>query len=83
MEDQTIATIKKNATEEIQVSLINFKGHDLIGIRVFAETDKGDKVPTKKGLTCNVKLIPELLAALQQAEQIAIEAGLITSTKAA
>jgi len=81
--DKTIATIKKNASEEIQISLTNFKGHNLIGIRVFAETDKGEKVPTKKGLACNVKLIPELMAALEQAERVAITEGLIASEKAA
>ena len=79
--DKLITTIEKNAREEIQVSLSNFKGHDLLGIRVFAETDNGDKVPTKKGITCNVKLIPGLLSALKEAEQIAIAEGLIHEEK--
>jgi len=80
--DQLISTITKNASEEIQISLTNFKGHDLIGIRVFTETDEGKKVPTKKGITCKVSLIPDLKAALEEAEKIAITEGLIEQDKA-
>ena len=66
--DKLIATIEKNSNEEIQISISEFKGHDLINIRVYTEIENGkDKVPTKKGLTCNVKLIPEIIKALSEA----------------
>lgn len=75
--NQTITTIEKNSIDEIRVGLSDFKGHDLIGVRVFAETDKGEKVPTKKGLTCNVRLIADLIKALQEAEKEVQAEGLL------
>lgn len=76
--DKLIATIEKNSNEEIQVGISEFKGHDLINIRVYTEIEGSkDKVPTKKGITCNVKLIPGLLSALKEAEQVVIKEGLI------
>ena len=43
---------------------------------MYAETDNGF-IATKKGITVNVKLIPELLATLQKAEGAAVRAGLL------
>ena len=76
--NKTISTIEKNATEEIRIELTDFKGHDLIGIRVYTDVDNNtDKVPTRKGITCNVKLIPDLVKALSDAEDTARKEGLL------
>ena len=73
-----IATLRKNSTEEIRVGLDEYKGHDLISLRVWADPYAGDeRVPTKKGLSVNVRLLPELIAALREAEALAREAGLL------
>ena len=80
--NKLIATIKKNSIDEIQIGLTEFKVHDLINIRVYTEIENGkDMVPTKKGLTCNVKLLPDLIKALNEAEQVAIKEGLIYEKK--
>lgn len=73
---QVVETITKNKNEQIHVELCEYKDHQLLGMRVWAKTDNG-VVPTKKGITVSVKLIPELIAALQKAEAVAIGAGLI------
>lgn len=73
---QVVETIEKNSKEQIHVELTEFKGHDLLGVRVYAQTDNG-WLPTKKGITVNVRLIPELVAALKKAEAAALKAGLI------
>ena len=72
-----IAVIKKNAREEIRVSLTQFKGHDLADARIFADNGT-EYIPTRKGLTFAVKLLPELIAALREAEAEARRRGLIT-----
>ena len=76
--DKLIATIPKNKTEEIRVGLDEYKGHDLVSLRVWADPYAGaERVPTKRGLSGSVRLLPELIAALQQAEAAAREAGLL------
>jgi hypothetical protein len=74
------ATIRKNALEEIRVGLSEFNGHDLLNIRVWAEPRDGgtDRIPTKAGIACNVRLLPELIAALRQAEADARAQGLLS-----
>ena len=51
MEDQTIAVIEKNAVEEVRVALSEFRGHELVSVRIWANYDSADseKRPTKKG----------------------------------
>ena len=76
--NKLIATLRKNAAEEVRVSLDEFKGHDLISLRVWCDPYAGDaRVPTKRGLSVSVRLLPELIAALRQAEAEAREAGLL------
>ena len=72
-----VKTISKNAREEIRVSLSEYQGHDLCDIRVYAEPYTGNKwVATKKGVCLSVAKMPDLIAALQQAEAEAKAAGL-------
>ena len=57
---QVVHKFGKNATEEVQVSLTEFKGYDLIDLRVYYCPPDGEPVPTKKGLTMSVGLYPDL-----------------------
>ena len=76
--ERLIETISKNAREEIRVALTAYQGHDLCDIRVFAEPYAGDEwVATKKGISLSVAKLPELIAALQQAEVEARATGLL------
>ena len=76
---QHIATIRKNALEEIRVGLSEFNGYELLQLRVWTEPRGGgaERIPTKSGIACNVRLLPELIEALQQAEAAARKAGLL------
>lgn len=68
MADTIVAVIAKNAREEIRVVLTNFKGHDLVDVRVFGEADgKPVRVPTRKGIAVKPALLPALIAALAKA----------------
>ena len=77
-----VATIQKKLREEIRVELSNYAGWDLVNIRVWAEPRDGGKerVPTKAGIACQVKLLSELIAALQKAEAEARRLGLMPKT---
>lgn len=60
----------KNATEEVRVSLTEYKGHKLIDLRIYYEPeDSGERRPTKKGITIDVGLYPELKKAMIKIEK--------------
>lgn len=67
---KTIHQFAKNATEEVRVSLTEFKGHKLIDLRIYYEPEEGgDRRPTKKGITVDVSLYPEIKRALLKVEK--------------
>ncbi|MFO0995307.1 MAG: PC4/YdbC family ssDNA-binding protein [Alphaproteobacteria bacterium] len=72
-----IATILKNAREELRVELTEYRGYDLVAARIWVENSEGAKIPTHKGLTVNVRLLPDILDALRRAEHEARTAGLL------
>jgi hypothetical protein len=76
-EDIIIGEIPKNQREDIRVTLSNFKGHDLVGARIWFKTKDGESRPSSKGITVNVKVLPELIGLLEDAEKKAIELGLL------
>lgn len=59
------AKIRKNSREEIHVTRADFKGHDVVNIRVFLDAGEGEMRPGKQGVAFNAALLPEVLAALQ------------------
>ena len=76
--DQLIASFPKNKFEEVRVQIKEFKGYDLLDIRVYASAKEGtDKVPTGKGLSINVSHFAELKKALLDAEIVLRENDLI------
>jgi len=74
--NRTIADLPKNQRERLRIELSEFRGHDLVSARIYADTDAG-LVPTTKGITIRVALLPDLVAALRDAETEARAAGLI------
>jgi hypothetical protein len=78
--EKTVSVIPKSGTEEVRVDLSEYRGHDLVSIRIYANYDSADepKRPTKKGVTLKVEKLPELIAALQQAKTDARAAGLLS-----
>ena len=57
---QLVSKFEKNGLEEVRVSLTQYKGYDLIDLRVYYIPPSGDPVPTRKGLTLSVDLYREL-----------------------
>lgn len=76
--DLHITTIRKNNFEEVRVALSKFKDHQLLDLRVYTDKQgETEKVPTKKGISVNVTMIPDLLKALTEAHTQAKEHGLL------
>ena len=69
-----VARFQKNSGEEVRAQLTNYKGYDLIDLRVFAIRKDGD-VATRKGLALNVALLPELKKAILAVEKALKERG--------
>ena len=67
--ERLLATVRKNAREEIRVTRGAFKGFDVIGVRVwFQDRDTGEMRPGKDGLAFRAELVDEVIAALQAAK---------------
>jgi hypothetical protein len=79
MSDNTIiARIPKNTRDEVIVSLGEYRGHNLIDIRVFADINGlGAQVATKKGISLHVTMVPAIIKALMDALGEAHRRGLI------
>lgn len=58
--------IRKNAREEVRVERLNFKGHDLLNLRVFYDDGTGEMRPGNQGFAIRSELAPELLDAIGQ-----------------
>lgn len=75
-----IATIRKNGRQEFRVQLRTFKRHRGLDLRVFESNGIGmDKTP--QGLSMKAEMIRPIINALQDAERVAIEEGLLTESE--
>jgi hypothetical protein len=76
--DQTVSVFPKNKFQEVRVGIREFKGNDLVDIRIWTNAQGVDQmVPTAKGVTINVHLLPQLLKALMDAEKVLKESKLL------
>ncbi len=79
--DKLIATIRKNASEEIRVALSEFQAngttHQMVSARVFYDDGAGNLKPGRNGINLKVDHLPALIAALQEAEAKPLESGLL------
>jgi hypothetical protein len=75
--DVHVADVQKNSRELIRVQLRTFKGRRHIDARVHFLGDHETYLPTGKGLSIRPDLLPDVIAGLQQAEQLARAEGLI------
>lgn len=67
-EPKTIATIPRSATEQLQISINEYKGKSYLDMRIFYTTDEGATwLPTKKGVTCSPENIEILKDAVEEA----------------
>ena len=69
-EPKLLATIPRNATEQIQVSINSYKNKQYLDLRVYYTTDDGESwLPTKKGVTISPENLDTLREAVEEAMQ--------------
>lgn len=73
-----IASLPKNSREEIRIELIEYKGHRLVGCRVWVCKETGEYVATQKGITFKIGMLEELLGALKKAQEEIHRQGWLT-----
>ncbi len=69
VEATIIASFPKNTLEEVRLQVVNYKGYDLIDLRVWALKDGKDAVATRKGISISIELLPELKKAVLALEK--------------
>lgn len=68
--EKDVAVFSKNKYQDVKVRISEYQGNDVIDIRIWTQPPQGDeKVPTGKGININVKLFPELKAAVEKLEK--------------
>lgn len=70
-----IATIPKNASEEVRVSLDVFKGRRLFNARVFYDAGSGQMRPSKAGVTLRLECLEQFAEAVTTALMTAKSKG--------
>ena len=69
-ENILVSYFPKNSLEEVRAQITNYKGHDLIDVRVWVKRKDGQgDLATAKGLTLNIDLMPQLKEAVLALEQ--------------
>ncbi len=65
-----VTTIEKNKTEEIRISLSEYKGTKFIDIRLFWLKSDDEILPTRKGISLDIEKLDELISGLENARQV-------------
>jgi len=76
-EELAVACVPKNRNETIRVRLIRIGTRWCIDTRTFFRTADSGEAPSRKGITASVSSLRSLIEALEAAERLAIERGLI------
>ncbi len=65
-----LATIERTPTEQLQISVSEYKGKSYLNMRIFYTTDDGATwIPTKKGVTFTPEQLDLLSEAIEDAKK--------------
>jgi hypothetical protein len=65
-----LATIDRSDTEQLQISVSEYKGKSYLNMRIYYTTDEGATwLPTKKGVTFSPEQLDLLTEAIEAARQ--------------
>jgi hypothetical protein len=78
MTERLVSTFQKNSREQIRVVLKEYRGYEIVDIRVFWSKDGAEWFPSKKGLALRTDKLPVLLGALHKAAEISGEDAELT-----
>lgn len=77
---EPLATIHKNAREDVRITLSQYQGRNRLDVRQWADYRAGGvevRGPTKAGVNLSVDQIPELIEGLQLAHAEAVRRGML------
>ena len=63
---ELVHSFDKSSTEQVQVSLSNYKGKTYVDLRIYYKASDGEYRPTKKGITMSPDVLPELGEAIRK-----------------
>jgi len=63
---QELHRFKKNDLEEVKFEVGEYKGSEVLNIRTFVRGFDGQDIPTKKGLTFSLDLLPDFAEGLSK-----------------
>ena len=70
MASKVLATIQRTETEQLQISLSEYRGKSYLNMRIFYTTDEGATwLPTKKGVTFSPEQFDILTDAIEEAKK--------------
>ncbi len=73
-EAKILATIERTDTEQLQISVSEYRGKSYFNLRIFYTTDGGETwLPTKKGVTFAPDQLDVLSDAIEEAKQLFME----------
>jgi hypothetical protein len=79
-----VATIRKNSMERLDICLEEYNNVDLVNLSVVRDSTGRHSFNGMRGtaryVSLNARLLPQLIAALQDAQRKAIELGIIIDT---
>ncbi len=58
--------IKKNSAEKLRIERTNFKGYDLVSMRIYYQDKAGEYQPSPKGFAFKVELVNDIIAGLKK-----------------
>lgn len=69
-DSKILATIERSDTEQLQISISEYKGKSYLNMRIFYTTDGGETwSPTKKGVTFTPDQLDLLSEAVEEAKE--------------
>jgi hypothetical protein len=68
--ERHIAVFQKNSREQIRVVIKQYRGHEIVDIRVYWTKDRAEWFPSRKGLAITTDKLPMLLGALHRAAEM-------------
>jgi hypothetical protein len=69
-DSKILATIERSDTEQLQISVSEYRGKSYLNMRIFYTTDEGETwLPTKKGVTFSPDQLDLLTEAIEEAKQ--------------
>ena len=69
-EPKILATIDRSATEQLQISVSEYRGKSYFNLRIYYTTDDGATwLPTKKGVTFSPEQLDILSDAIEEAKK--------------